>query len=88
MPGTLSFNSKRINSTNRSITLGSMLVSNGSHGPSSSKRVYNWHKTQSSCQGDSIERIWGIKRGQWGPPTYPLNHYHPYYSNAMYYHKS
>lgn len=88
MPGILSFNSKRITSTNRAITLGSMLVCNGQIGAGSSKRLYNWIQTKSECQGNPIECIWGISKGQWGPPTYPFNHYYPYYSNSMYYFRS
>ena len=84
MPANFGFNSKRINSTNRPITLGGMLVNQNSNGPSSTKRIYNWYKLQEKCQGEVFECIWGIKRGQWGPPSNSNNFYHPYYSHNMY----
>ena len=84
MPGNLGLNSKRLNSTNRAITLGSMLVNNNTNGVGSGKRLYNWYKLQNQCQGQVFTCIWGIKRGQWAPPSTPFNHYHPYYSSNMY----
>ncbi len=76
----LGFNSKHMTCANRSITLGSMLVSG--HGAGSSKRMYHWHTKH--AQGKEFENIFGITRGQWGPPTYPKSFYHPYYSSQMY----
>jgi hypothetical protein len=86
MPGSLGFNSRRLTSTNRVITLGSMLASNH-NGPASVKRMYYWYtKTNpnNTQNNNFFTNTFEIQYGMWGPPTTPLNYYHPYYSTKMY----
>ena len=81
MSGSLGFNSRRLSSANRPITLGSML-SSGHNGPASTKRVYNWNKTANNVE--PFTATFGITRGYFGPPSTPFSTYHPYYSSNMY----
>lgn len=73
------FNTKRLNSGNRTVTLGGMLVNNNIN----CKRIFNWHKQQNTQQSP-FTMVWGIKHGQWAPPSHPFNTYTPYYSTQMY----